>query len=398
MIQNKNKNKKQKSEKKLKIKIEELTNTLKEVTQEKDRISAILQSIGDGVFAIDEESKIFMFNKVAADISKFNSRDVIGKKYDKVLKFVFEKTGKVNDRFIKNAIKTGEFQKMSNHVVLVRKDGTELSVANSAAPFKDKNGKVVGCVIVFRDVCEERAIDKAKTEFVSLTSHQLRTPLSAINWYSEMLLNGDAGKLNLDQKKYINEVYKCNQRIVAIVDALLNVSRIELGAFVINPRAINIQRIADSAVHEMEQQISKKKIELTKNYDKNISKIRVDPKLMRMIFQNLISNAVKYTPNNGRVNLKIIRQKPDILIKISDTGFGIPKKQQSKIFTKLFRADNIKEGGAEGTGLGLYIVKSILDHCGGKIWFKSQENKGSIFYVTIPLSGRAKKEWAKIAT
>lgn len=368
------------------------------VSREKDKTEAILYSIGDGVFVIDKNYRIRMFNRVAADISGYTIKEAAGKKYGEVLKFVYEKTGKVNDKFIKECMRTGEIKEMTNHTLLIRKNGEKVPVSDSAAPLKDKSGKVVGCVVVFRDITKEREIDRAKTEFVSLASHQLRTPLSTINWYAEMLLAGDAGKLKKDQEKYLQEVYTANQRMVDLVNALLNVSRIELGTFTVEPKSINLIDICRSVVNELKPQILEKKLRVEEKYDKNIPKIQADPKLVRIIFQNLLSNAVKYTPK-GKVVVEITLKKEGnkgyVLIKVSDTGYGIPQSQQSKIFTKLYRADNVKEKDTEGTGLGLYIVKSIIDHTKGKIWFESEENKGTSFYVAIPLTGMKKKKGTK---
>mgnify|MGYP001586672363 CR=1 FL=1 len=153
-----------------------------------------------------------------------------------------------------------------------------------------------------------------------------------------------------------------------------------------------------------------KKLVFREKYAPNISIILADPKLLTIVFQNLLSNAVKYTPAKGKIDLTIDKQKNDILITVADTGLGIPKHQQDKIFTKLFRADNIREVDPSGSGLGLYIVKAILDHSGGKVWFKSparnasqsdaggEEKKGTTFYVSLPLSGMAEKEGTKQLT
>ena len=374
------------------MKVEQQT---KEISQEKDKINAILHSIGDGVFVIDADYKIILFNQVAADISGFTTEEAIGKKYDKILKFVFEESKKTNDKFIKDIFKTGKIQEMSGHTLLITKDKQEIPVGDSAAPLKDAAGKIIGAVVVFRDITHEREVDRAKTEFVSLASHQLRTPLTSINWYVEMLLSGDAGKLNKKQEEFLNEVYQGNQRMVGLINALLNVSRIDLGTFPIEPELTNFIEIADSVLKELLSQIEDKKMNLQREYDKSLPLINADPKLIRIVFQNLLSNAVKYTPERKQITLKIIKQGPNVLISVSDTGYGIPKNQQSKIFQKLFRADNVREKDTDGTGLGLYIVKAIVEKSGGKIWFESEENKGTTFYVTIPLKGMTKKKGIK---
>ncbi|MEO6729462.1 MAG: ATP-binding protein [Candidatus Dojkabacteria bacterium] len=361
---------------------------------ERDKVDAILYSIGDAVFVVDENYKITIFNKVAQELTGHSEKEAIGMNYSDILKFIYEDTKDVNDKFIKESIEKGITTAMSNHTVLVGKDGMEIPVSDSAAPLKDLNDKVIGCVVVFRDITKEREIDKAKTEFVSLASHQLRTPLSAINWYSEMLTDGDAGKLNKEQNEFVAEINKGSKRMVDLVNSLLNVSRIDVGTFAIDPKPTDIVEVAQSLVKEMQVTILQKELKVNENYEK-IPLTPLDPNLIRIVIQNILSNAVKYTDPKKELNISISNDKENINIEITDQGFGIPKEQQGKIFEKLFRADNVRQKDVEGTGLGLYIVKSIVETSGGKIRFESVENQGTTFFISIPLSGMKKKEGAK---
>lgn len=278
-----------------------------------------------------------------------------------------------------------------------------IALRMSAMPVRDDAGVLRFVAVVFDDVTKEKEIDRAKTEFVSLASHQLRTPLSSINWYSEMLLDGDAGKVTKEQKKYLEEIYRGNKRMVELVDALLNVSRIELGTFMVEPVPMNVVAAAKATLADMKQTIKKKKLAVKESYAKDVPHMMADPKLMRIIFQNVLSNAVKYTPERGSVALTVETIKKGktvggkkmgrdmLLVMVADTGYGIPQEQQDKVFTKLFRADNVREHDPEGTGLGLYLVKSIVEHAQGSIWFESEEGKGSTFYLVLPFEGMQKK-------
>jgi PAS domain S-box-containing protein len=373
--------------------------------QAKAKDEAILSSIGDAVMACDKDGKIVLFNGVAQELTGFSLPEVVGHHYGRLLHFIREADEKPGNDFIAEAIAVGRQTKMANHTLLVRKDGHKIPVADSAAPVKNATGQIIGCVVVFRDVTHERDVDKAKTEFVSLASHQLRTPLSTISWYAEMLLAGDAGKITEDQKKYLDEIYRGNKRMVELVNALLNVSRLELGTFVVEPEPTDVIKLAQSVVGEQKPQIEANKLKLSQMYADNLPMLNADPKLLRIVFQNLLSNAVKYTPAEGSIKLSVTKAEDpadakalagkQLSIIVADTGYGIPKNQQDKIFSKLFRADNVREHDTEGTGLGLYMVKAIVDHSGGKIWFESQENKGSTFYVMLPLAGMKKKEGTK---
>jgi signal transduction histidine kinase len=242
---------------------------------------------------------------------------------------------------------------------------------------------------------ELRSLDLAKDEFVSIASHQLRTPLTALKGYTGMLLDEDAGPINDKQRQYLGEIKNANNRMIALITALLNVSRVDLGVFVVEPEPISLEKVAESVLRELDSNLKYKNLVVKTNFEKDIPLLNVDPQITRMIFQNLLSNALKYTPTGGNISLDIKKNGPTVLISVADTGCGIPKTVQSKIFTKLFRADNARVKDPSGTGLGLYIIKATIEKTGGKIWFKSKENEGSTFYVSIPLEGMKKKEGSK---
>lgn len=266
------------------------------------------------------------------------------------------------------------------------------------------------------DVSKHKEIDQAKTDFVALASHQLRTPLSIIKWYIDFLISGDAGEINTEQKRYLDEVYKSNERLIELVNALLDVSRIDLGTFSIEPEPTDIIEKAEQALAKFSSEIKSKKIKLKKYFDK-LSIINLDPRLTRLVFENILSNSVKYTREGGTIRVDIKKTETNVLIKIADTGCGIPREQQPRVFTKLFRADNVKKIESIGTGLGLYIVKAIIQKSGGKIWFESpsldlllsegqkdsdlpinKKNMGTTFFITIPLKGMKRKKGTKKLT
>ena len=374
--------------------LEDLNQEKEKIEQERARDEAILSSIGDAVFAVDSAGTIILFNGIAETLSGFSAREAIGTNYQKILNFILEGTRESNLEFIEAALE-GQKTQMAKHTVLISKSGAEIPVADSAASVHDAQGKVIGAVVVFRDVTREQQIDKAKTEFVSLASHQLRTPLSAIGWYSELLLDGTVGKVTKKQRELIQQVFDSNKRMVDLVNSLLNVSRIDLGTLASDPKPLDMLALADSVLSELAPQIKERKIVLAKKYEGKSLDFLGDPNLLRIVVQNLLSNAVKYTPPKGKVSISIAAEKEYLHLIVADTGYGIPKAQQDKIFTKLFRADNAKEKEQDGNGLGLYIVRSIVETNGGKIWFESVEDKGTTFYVDLPVSGMKKIEGSK---
>ena len=358
------------------------------ILQKKAVDEAILSSIGDGLVVVDKVGIITYINNAFEKMLGWKSKEVLGKNISDIVPMEYEKGDLVpfNERILTKVLaREVVVANLTNPFYYIRKDKSRFPASSIVNPIV-LNGEVIGVVKTFRDITREKEIDKTKTEFVSLASHQLRTPLSTISWYTEMLLSGDAGKLKKEQERYLNEIYKGNQRMVSLVNALLSVSRMDLGTFVLESEPTDIVLLVRNIVREQKPQIDRKKIKFSSEFDTNIPFIETDPKLLSMVVQNLLSNSVKYTPNKGKIKISLILDKKNkkIIFKILDSGYGIPKNQQDKIFTKLFRADNVREKDTEGTGLGLYIVKAIVDNSGGKVWFDSKENKGSTFYVSLP--------------
>lgn len=375
----------------------------KGLRQAKAKDEAMLESVGEGLVATGKDGNIVLVNRAFENLLGWKESEVQGKLFINLVSMQDENGKKIENpdrpiqKMLKNGNKNGGLAVRTMNAFYKRKNGSVFPVSITISPILVE-GEVIGVVEVFRDITKEREIDKEKTEFVSLASHQLRTPLSTINWYTEMLLAGDAGKLTLNQKKYLEEIYAGNQRMVELVNSLLNVSRLELGTFTIDPEPTNMIELAKAVIKEQEPGITARKLYVETNFGQDVPEIYADPKLLRMVFQNLLSNAVKYTPESGHILVGVEHKDKEVLIKVSDSGWGIPKDEANKIFTKLFRASNVKEQDTEGTGLGLYIVKSIVEESGGTIRFESEEHKGTTFFVSLPLEGMKRKEGSRKLT
>lgn len=379
----------------LQNKTEDLEKANEIVKQEKVKYEALLTSIGDGMIATNKDGEILVMNPQAAKMLGRDIEHSVGKFFTDVIPL--EQNEKehmipIDERPVLKTLLTGARVTMVSYYF--KADGAKFPVSVTSAPIM-LDGLIIGAIVVFRDITKEKEIDKSKTEFVSLASHQLRTPLSAIRWYSEMLDSEKLGTLNVSQKDYLSEIYKSNRRMIDLVNALLNVSRIDMGTFAIEPEPTDIKEISESVLKELFVKIQESDLHVTEFYGDDLPKVNVDPKLMRIIIQNLLSNAMKYTPKGGNVSLSLTRDEKNILVKVADSGVGIPANVQDKIFTKLFRADNARVVESEGTGLGLYIIKSIVERGGGRTWFVSEENKGTTFFVEIPLAGMKSVQGAK---
>ncbi len=364
--------------------------------REKAEDEAVLESIGEGLIATDEKGVITLVNPAASRMLNVNISKLIGIQLIKAVDMLNENGEKLpSEERPMTKILTSKFvgfTSMSNYYV--KSDGSKIPIAFTLTPVI-LDEKIIGSVEVFRDITEEKEIDRSKTEFVSLASHQLRTPLTTINWYTERLIGKKLGEMTLDQKRYLEEIYSAGRRMSNLINALLSVSRLELGTYSVEPEKISIPELSKQIIHEFLFQIKEKDLTLVEKYADNFPKINLDPKLIGIMIQNLLSNAIKYTQHGGKIEIDISYDQKNVKIIISDNGYGIPRKQQNKIFTKLFRADNIKNIDTDGTGLGLYLVKLLLDKFGGRISFVSKEKEGSTFTVLLPIEGMQNKKGTK---
>jgi PAS domain S-box-containing protein len=366
--------------------------------------NAVLASIGDGLVVTDRDGKITLVNQAFTELTGWKSAEVIGKSFADTVPREDEKGNAIpfNERILEQTIR-GKLAVISPvpatdpSVIVVppsyfiRKDGTKFPVTGVVSPIH-LEGTIVGAVEVFHDITKEKEIDRAKSEFMSLASHQLRTPPSIIGWYTETLQSGDLGPINEKQAEYLAEIYKANQRMVATINSLLNISRIEMGTFAISVKDIKIKDIVDETVEELASRF-KRNVTLKKDYDPALGLFKGDPNILQIIIDNLLSNAFKYSdPKNTKIEIVAKLEHDSLLLSVKDNGIGIPSKDQARVFEKLFRGDNAVATNPDGTGLGLYMIKKIIvDGLGGKIWFESKENHGSTFFVSLPASGMKEK-------
>lgn len=228
--------------------------------------------------------------------------------------------------------------------------------------------------------------EESKDEFVSLVSHQLRTPLTSMRLFVEMLLDGQVGELNSKQHEYLRMVELSTGRMVDLVSDFLNASRLELGRMEVKPQPTHLEDLVASIVDGLKPLADQQRVTIT--YEKvELPEVPVEPNLYSQIVNNLLSNALHYTPEGGTITASLARNEAGYQLNIADTGIGIPASARTELFKRFYRADNAKHVIGEGSGLGLYLVKRILDTCGGRIWYESTEGRGTHFHVIIPLTG-----------
>ncbi len=229
----------------------------------------------------------------------------------------------------------------------------------------------------------ERELDKKKEEILSVVSHQLATPVSSVKWYIEMMLDGDVGKLTEEQRRHIETMASVTEGLGELINMLLDVSRIELGHAQSKISTLSLETLIEDVLRIIEPKAKQKEIVITKNITDALPTVEINRRLMRMILDNLLGNAIKYTPKGKGVKFTFQVRGKEIFIEVEDEGCGIPEDEQDKVYNKLFRASNASE--IPGHGFGLYVVKNAVESLGGHIEFISEQNEGTTFKVNVPI-------------
>lgn len=252
-------------------------------------------------------------------------------------------------------------------------------------------------VYLRRSLKREEELERAKDEFVSMVSHQLRTPLAAIRWQSEVTLD-DTTQLSTDQRESLQEIHDSTVNMIALVNTMLNISRIEMGRLSVEPRPADITALVTAAIDEVRPLAAEKGVAIDADLQP-VPETSVDSLLLSQVLHNLLTNAIRYSGTDKPAVRVGLRSSSDaLLVEVADNGIGISKDAQKHLFERFYRAENAKKVAEDGTGLGLYLVRMILDQTGGQIAVESQEGKGTTFTVMLPLSGmRAKKGDRKLS-
>ncbi len=336
-----------------------------------------VEASSDGIAISDIDANIIYANPAWEKTTGYKLKEVLGKNL-RILQ-----SGKTPKRVYKEMWDTLIIGKsfITEDIVNKRKDGSEYPEHISITPIMSYR-KTIFYVSISQDITKRKEVDKMKSEFITIASHQLRTPLTSIRWVIELFLKKE--KLSKQGKEYLNDVHTSAQRLSDLVDILLNVSRIEEGGVGISPRPLELVSFINGYLGEIKPLSDKKNISIKFKHPKKLE-ILTDESTLRNIIQSLISNAMEYTPKDGKVDINLVKNEHEFYLKISDTGIGIPKDEQEHIAQKFTRGSNAMLVKTDGTGMGLYIAYRAVELLGGKIWFESEEKKGTTFSITLPI-------------
>ena len=363
------------------------------VRDEKQKASIIVNTIDDAVILIDSENVIQNFNPAAATLTGWSQEEASGIDFGTVVKLVDEKGQTytpIKNPF--NAVFQSKEPIRDNKASVIRKDGKQLSVDLSVSPLLDSEGLVNGAVGVIRDVDEQRKEEKQRADFISTASHEMRTPVAAIEGYLALAMNDKVCQIDAKARSYLDKAHASTDHLGKLFQDLLTSAKAEDGRLTSHPVAVDISDFTTKLVDDLRFSAEKKGLVLelhTSNAAHGEGGIapllfaNVDPDRLREVITNLFDNAVKYT-EAGKITVGLTGNAEVVQLSITDTGPGIPKDDVPHLFQKFYRVDNSATRTIGGTGLGLFICKKIIELYNGKIWVESEVGKGSTFYINLP--------------
>lgn len=372
--------------------VRERTRELREQTAQD---TAILENIEYGLLLTDAQAKIIYVNHVAELLLGRSALQLIGQDAVKSMQISDKNGTPLPDGRHPISVVLRCQQKFNPTIdpeySLLAADKKRTALFLRATPIL-RGKRCLGVVAVLRDTTDERRIDHMKSEFISLVSHQLRTPLSSMRWYLEMLLAQDAETMTDSQREYVVEVATSNARMVHLVNALLNVSRLELGKMQLTPVAVELTGLLKEIHDSFKLELKRRKMTLMIEGKEDIPAVHTDQGLLQLILENLVSNAVKYGLEGTPIHIQIDLDRAVNLaiVRINNQGIGIPENQQSQIFQKMFRGSNARSADTDGNGLGLYISHVAAETIGATLAFESKEGGETVFTVTLPLAPKKK--------
>jgi len=362
---------------------ERLGNMLLVQQEEYTKSQAILEGISDGVMVTDADGRVILFNAAAERILGASREWIVGRPMME-LSGLYGRDGMNWVRMV--ADWTSETPTWEYGAFLEQRLEIEGRVVSARlAPVLMQDG-FLGTVSVFRDITREVEAEQAKSEFVSTVSHELRTPMTSIKGYTDLLYLGAAGEVNENQRRFLSIIKSNVDRLTMLIHELLDISRIETGRVELDLQPLSMGQLVNELLLAMRAQAEEKKQQLIANVPADLPPVRGDHDRVTQILTNLVANACQYTPSGGQITVEVHSRDSFIQVDVSDTGIGIAAEDQDKIFERFFRADHPLVRETDGTGLGLPIVKSLVELHGGRIWVESELGKGSTFSFTLPVS------------
>ena len=357
---------------------------------ERTQINAMIRSIDDPAIAYSQNFEVILANPALEKLTNLKKEELIGKiitpemannqKFSLLVKIIFPS--------LAPAVLEQQLDTYPQKVKVKFFEPQELTLEIVTTKVIDEKGKVYGFLKVIHNLTREENLRKIQSDFITIAAHQLRTPLSGLNWILDVLSQNETGPLNETQKDLLEKAKAALSESIETVEDLLNAAQIEEGKFGFEFSLNDLEKIIETTLAKFKPIAEKNNIKLIfYRLKPPLNPIVIDPLRIKLVMEILIDNAIKYNVLNGevRIKLEILKDRPFVMVSVEDTGIGISEEEKEKVFTKFFRSQKVVKKETLGTGLGLYLAKNIIERHGGKIWFKSEENRGTTFYFTLPL-------------
>lgn len=355
------------------------------IATERNKLDAVLSSMNNGVIALDLSGRVVFVNKAAEYITGYSSTEIQGKSVQDFVHLYVEK----QEVFSKIYCQEGYNQPG----LLVGKMGLQKKVnVSTTATTTEGMQTNISCILILHDLAREEELEKMKFDFVSMASHELKTPLTNIIGYLSVFVNENRNKIQKEEMNLLERCLTSAKGLFSLVENILNVNKIERDKFNVEIVESDYANILTKTVEDIQNPAKLKNITLILSPIPNLPKALLDPLRITEVVNNLIGNAINYTNSGGSINVSVKTTPTEIITCIADTGVGIPKEAIPYLFNKFFRVSNTKQQASKGTGLGLFIAKSIIEKLNGKIWVESEEGKGSKFYFSLPIASQAEEK------
>ena len=342
------------------------------VALERERSVAILANIADGIVAVDREGRVVLWNEAAERITGVPATDAVARTTEQILQ---------------RTLASGDDSDRGDRLLAIRRGDDDVWLSLTEAIMRDPAGAVAGRIFAFRDISAERVVEQMKSDFVTAVSHELRTPLTSIYGFAETLLRQDVLFGEEERRTFLGYIASESDRLTTIVDQLLNVARLDTGDLQVNLAPTDVRAVVSDVIQLAAQAPSANGHDFVVDLPDQPLDAEADSDKLRQILANLVDNAVKFSPDGGRVTVAARANDEVVEVKVLDEGIGIPEEEQRRIFTKFYRGESMaRDPATTGTGLGLFIAHGLVSAMGGRMWVDSREGAGSSFAFELPLA------------
>lgn len=358
--------------------IQSLQSDRETAISEKNKFDEILSSVIDGIIALDFNKNVIFLNKASQELINYSEAEVKGKPIDQIIHLFSDA-----DEILPRTYCQGSFNQTAK---LIGKQGKQTKVTLVTTKVNGTVQTNLNCILMLHDLSREEELEQMKLDFVSMASHELKTPLTSIVGYLSVFLDESKNKIPKESFDLLYKAFTAAQQLQTLIQNLLNVNKIEREQLSVSPQPTDYPAILSKVIEDLRGQATQKSILLTLIPPAvNLPKVLADPIRLNEVLTNLVANAINYTNPGGKVEVATEASPTEVQTVISDTGVGIPKEALPHLFNKFFRVSNKLQQASKGTGLGLYISKSIIEKLRGRIWVESEVGKGSKFYFSLPI-------------